>query len=512
MSILEISNLSHGYAEKNLYKDAAFEINKGEHIGIVGINGSGKSTLLKIILGEVIPDEGYIKWQSNVKIGFLDQYADVIDNIEIIEYLNSSFIELYKIESEMNKLYELGSIEVDEKLLIKASKYQEYLEEKNFYNIDVKINKIVIGLGLNALGIHKKMNELSGGQKAKVILAKLLLTKPDVMILDEPTNFLDKEHVEWLSDYMSNYKSAFVVVSHDYDFLEKVVDIIYDIEFQTIKKYHGNYSQFLKQKKFLRDDYINKYNSQQKHIKETEEFISKYKAGIKCKMARGRQKQLDRLERMAAPEYISKPKIIFPNIMLVANKVLELKNLEVGYNYPLLPKLNFSVSGGQKLVLTGFNGIGKSTILKTIIGEIKPISGSYKYIDSIKIGYYEQNLKWQNENLSPLQIILNQYPQMTIKQVRKHLSDTGLKEEHILRSVSSLSGGEQSKVKLCALLLKNFNFLIMDEPTNHLDKETKESLQTAINNFKGSIIIVSHEEKFYKQFADKIINIEDLFS
>ena len=239
MSLLKITNLSHTFVDKPLYKDSSFELYKGEHIGVVGQNGAGKSTFINILLGKVVPDNAIIKWQSNIKVGHLDQYAEIKENSSILEYLQSSYKDLYDIEQEMNRLYQESAITNDEELLKKASSYQEYLNDKDFYSIDYEINKVVIGLGLDVIGTDKFIEELSGGQKTKVILAKLLLTTPDVLLLDEPTNFLDKEHVEWLANYLSAFKGAFIVVSHDFDFLEKITTGICDIEFGTIKKYNG---------------------------------------------------------------------------------------------------------------------------------------------------------------------------------------------------------------------------------------------------------------------------------
>lgn len=511
MSLLKISNLSHSFTDKPLYKDSNFELYKGEHIGVVGQNGAGKSTLINILLGKVIPDTAVIKWQSNIKVGHLDQYAEIKENMSILNYLHTSYKDLYDMELEMNRLYQESSISYDEETLRKASSYQEFLSKNDFYSIDYEINKVVVGLGLDAIGTEKTIAKLSGGQKAKVILAKLLLSSPDILLLDEPTNFLDKEHVDWLADYLSAFKGAFIVVSHNFDFLEKITTGICDIEFGTIKKYNGKYSEFLKQKKFLREDYIRQYNSQQREIQRTEEYIRKNKAGVNTRIAIGRQKRLDRLERLEVPSFVDKPKFVFPKTILSSYKALSVKNLEVGYYYPILPKVNFSVEGGQKLVITGFNGIGKSTLLKTLIGEIPMISGTYKFADNVKIGYYEQDLKWPDNSKTPFEIISDAYPSMVKKEIIKNLALCGVKQDYINRSISSLSGGEQSKVKLCKLILSSFNFLIMDEPTNHFDKETKEVLENAIKDFQGSIIIVSHEEKFYRDWVDKIINVEDLF-
>lgn len=364
------------------------------------------------------------------------------------------------------------------------------------------------GLGIDAIGMERIIGELSGGQRAKVILAKLLLEEPNILLLDEPTNFLDKEHVEWLANYLMNFEGAFIVVSHDFDFLEKVTSCICDVEFGTVKKYYGKYSDFVRQKEHLRKDYIRQYHAQQKKIEKTEEYIRRNIAGVNSKIAQGRRKQLQRMERIAPPSFTHKPSIHFRELPISVQTVLEVNNLEVGYDFALLPKLNFSVMGGQKLVITGFNGVGKSTLLKTIVGNIASISGEFHFSEQIKIGYYEQDLNWSNDSLTPLHIISEQFPKLNRKEIRHHLAACGVKDTHVSQEIRTLSGGEQSKVKLCGLLLSPCNFLILDEPTNHLDAEAKEALQKALIKFKGSIILVSHEASFYLDWADSIFNIE----
>ena len=291
MSLLEIEGLTHSFGDNLLYKNAAFSLNKGEHIGIVGQNGTGKSTLIKICTEQIIPDNGRIIWQSQVSIGYLDQYAEIEKSLTMRSFLKSAFSRLYQIEKEMTQLYEKAARGHTECLDL-AARYQEQLEIYDFYSIETQIEQVANGLGLLATGLERPIEQMSGGQRAKVILAKLLLEKPDVLLLDEPTNFLDKEHILWLSDYLSNLENAFMVVSHDYAFLEKIANRICDIDNDTITKYYGTYSEFLRKKTLLREDYVRQYSAQQKEIKKTEEFIRKNIAGRKSKMARGRRKQL----------------------------------------------------------------------------------------------------------------------------------------------------------------------------------------------------------------------------
>ncbi|MBM7587495.1 ATPase subunit of ABC transporter with duplicated ATPase domains [Bacillus pakistanensis] len=507
MSLLEVRNLTHSFIDKTLYENAFFDLYKGEHMGIVGQNGSGKSTLLKILLEEIIPDKGSVKWQSDIQIGHLDQYAEINENDTISEYLITAFTDLFELEKRMNKLYQESAVTGENDLLRQAAEYQEQLEASDFYSLDSRIHKIVYGLGINSIGINRTIQGLSGGQRAKVILAKLLLEKPEVLLLDEPTNFLDKEHIEWLSNYLMVFDGAFIVVSHDYDLLEKIATCICDIEFGTIKKYHGKYSDFLRQKGHLRKDYIRQFHAQQKKIEKTEEYIRRNIAGVNSRIAQGRRKQLERMERITPPEFIHQPSIRFRELPLSTQKVLSVDDLEVGYDSSLLPKINFSVLGGQKLVITGFNGVGKSTLLKTLVRHIPAISGEFRFGEQIKIGYYEQDLAWENEVMTPIEIISEQFPKLSIKEVRHQLAQCGLKDTNVSQAIHTLSGGEQSKVKLCCLLLSPCNFLILDEPTNHLDSEAKKALQFALVQFSGSILLVSHEEKFYREWVDDVLNI-----
>jgi ATPase subunit of ABC transporter with duplicated ATPase domains len=481
-------------------------------MGIVGQNGTGKSTLIRIIIGEVIPDSGSILWQKNTSIGHLDQYAGVDGSLTISGYLKSAFSELYAAEERLGALYAQLRSDSDLKLLNQIAHCQEHLIKNDFYEIDTKIGKVATGLGLTGIGMNQSLSKLSGGQREKVILAKLLLKKPDILLLDEPTNFLDAEHIDWLTSYLASLETAVMVVSHDHAFLDKITNCICDIEFCRIKKYNGSYTHFVRQKERGREDYLRSYAAQRNEIENLEQYIRKNKVrAATAKMARGRQKKLDKIDRLAPPTVMGKPQIGFAEIPRCSTRPLTVHALEVGYSYALLPKLSFKLSAGEKIAVTGFNGIGKTTLLKTLVGLIPAISGSFRFDERVKIAYYEQETRWSNDEMTPIAILSEAYPRLTQKEVRSCLSRCGVKTANALQPIKTLSGGEQSKVKLCILTLPQTNFLILDEPTNHLDAETKEALGSALKDFGGNLILVSHETVFYELFADRVINIEKLF-
>lgn len=511
MGLLEVINISHSFGDKILYKNSSFELFKGEHMGLVGQNGTGKTTLLNSLIGNVIPDEGEIRWQKGIKVGYLDQHAKIDKNLSIFEYLKEAFSKLYKIESELNAIYEKMSNNCSEDIMETASDHQMFLVNNGFYEIESTILKVADGLGITALGVNNQLGNLSGGQRAKVILAKLLLENPDILLLDEPTNFLDKEHIEWLTEYLRAFKGAFIVISHDYDFLDKVTTCICDIELYKIKKYTGNFSKFIKLKEIKKESYLIEFQTQQKQIKKYEDYIAKNKARAStAAMAKSRQKQLDKIDRLDPPKSDPKPNFKLTSLPITTNKTLVVKDLQIGYYYPLLPKMNFEIISGQKTVITGFNGIGKSTLLKTLVGQIPAISGGFSFADNIKIGYFEQDLKWDDATLNPVKIVSDKFSAFSEKQIRKHLAQCGLKSKNALQSVSTLSGGEQTKVKLCILMLTKANLLILDEPTNHIDVDTKKVLMDELKKWEGSIILVSHDPSFYKDWCDKIIDINKL--
>ena len=507
MSLLEITGLSHSFGDGPLFRDAELTLNKGEHMGVVGQNGAGKSTLIKICAGLTVPDRGTVAWLPRAAVGYLDQYAQIDRDLTIREYLRTAFRGLYALEERMDGFYQeaaAGSLEA----LDFAAQAQEELEAKGFYTADTRIEQVASGLGLLTLGLDRPIRELSGGQRAKSILSKLLLEQPDVLLLDEPTNFLDKEHVDWLAAYLSGLENAFLVVSHDRAFLERAVNRICDVDHGKLTKYAGSYSEYLSKKALRREDYLRQYAAQQREIQETEEFIRRNIAGRKSRMAKGRRKQLDRLDRLEALDLTEiTPDLEFPALPLPEAEVLTVENLSVGYTAPVLSGLRLSLKGGEKVVVTGFNGAGKTTLIKTLTGELPPLAGSFSLSPQAVVGYFQQDLAWDDGSLTPIEVVSQAYPHLENKAVRRHLFRCGISKQHASQQVDTLSGGEQAKVKLSLLTLRPCNLLILDEPTNHLDQQAKDALQEALAQFPGSVLLVSHEEAFYRDWAHRVIPV-----
>jgi ATPase subunit of ABC transporter with duplicated ATPase domains len=511
MSLLMVENLSHGFGDKVLFKNVNFKLVKGEKVGLVGNNGTGKSTLLNILAGALLCDSGEIKWASSIKIGYLEQHSKLDQRISIIDTLRDAFRRLYGLEKEIQKLSE-GLINADqleiEKTIKRMGTLQEELEREDFYTIDTKINNVIMGLGINAFGVDTTIEKLSGGQRTKVMLAKLLLSEAELLLLDEPTNYLDKEHVEWLSQYLKSYKNSYILISHDTQFLNGVVNIIYQLEFTTLNRYPGNYEYFTKQEKLNKARYIEQYNRQQDTVRKMEQFVrSNIVRASTTKRAQSRQKQLDKIERLEKPKTLARPKFYFKTARESGSLIFESRELSIGYHYPVMQGLNFKLEKKQKIAITGCNGIGKTTLLKTIMGILPELKGNIKFGEFLFPAYYEQELH-NGTDETPMEYIWSIFPNMQQKDIRRALAQCGLKEEHIFENMSKLSGGEQSRVRLCGLTLTESNWLLLDEPTNHLDVGAKEELKDSLIQYDGSIILVCHEKEFYEGWIDQVWNME----
>ncbi|MTI66738.1 MAG: ABC-F family ATP-binding cassette domain-containing protein [Firmicutes bacterium] len=510
MSILNVENVSFSFGDGVLFKNISFRLLREEHVGLVGVNGSGKTTFLNILTGKLIPDKGNIKRPSSIEIGYLDQHAKLNDKETIKDVLKSAFSDLYIIEKEMITVGDKLSkcpIEKTEKLINKFERLQNKLVTEDFYSIDKQIKYVSKGLGLDVLGMDRPVKKLSGGQRTKVKLAKLLLKKSDLLLLDEPTNYLDKEHVDWLGEYLKNYPNSFIVISHDTKFLNEITNVIYNIEFSSMNRYPGNYNTFLKLKEKNKIEYIKKYHKQQKEIKRMEQFIkSNISRASTSKRAKSRQKKLNKIEKLEKPKTVCKPSFTFNKTRESSDLVFESFNMDIGYNYPILRNINLKLKRGDKIAITGCNGVGKSTLLKTIMGKLSPLSGNIILGKYLFPSYFEQEVKIGDK--IPIQEVWDEFPKKNRKEIREALARCGLKEKHVHQKMSKLSGGEQSKVRLCKLMLKPCNWLLLDEPTNHLDVHAKEALKEELKSFKGTILIVSHEKSFYKDLVTDVWNME----
>lgn len=514
--LLEVENLNLTFDKKRIFNDASFKILPGDKIGVVGNNGVGKTTLINVLCNNIIPDSGKIEFNKKIKVGYLDQYMKINTSLSIDEYLKVAFKDLYQKEDEMNHLLDEIKSTNDQVLIDRnvriTSQIREFLEENDFYALNSKVARIASGLGIVNYGMDTLMSRLSGGQKVKVILAKLLLEKPDLLILDEPTNFLDTTHVDWLVKYLKEYKGNFLIVSHSQEFLNEVVNVILELEFGKITRYKGNYQTYLLKKAEREMNYEKQYKAQQKEIKNLENYIAKNKVKTStAKQAKSREKALEKIDVMQAPKSGDIHLNMYFNYSPIAShKFLEINDLEIGYTSSLLPPISFTIKSGTRLAITGFNGIGKTTLLKTLIGVLKPIAGSFSFVSDAKIAYFEQEHHFENNNISAYMEISNIYPKMDMKDVRGALAKCGLRGEVVMQPIRTLSGGEQSKLKLCKIMMQKSNVLILDEPTNHLDANARADLLTALKKYQGTIIFVSHERDFVESLATQIYSIEEL--
>ena len=511
MSILEIRNLTHRFDDRYLFNEASLSINNGEHLGIVGLNGAGKTTFINIIAGKLSQDDGEVLRQQNMRWGYLDQHADIDRSLTVMEYLRGAFNHLYAINEKLESLYsKMGEVENPdelEKLINKSSRLQEELDNAEFYDLDSKIKKVAGGLGVGAFGYDTIISRLSGGERAKLMLSKLLLEEVDIMLLDEPTNFLDIEHIDWLKKYLNVYKKTFMVISHDTDFLDGVCKFIINIENGNIKKYSGNYTEFSRQREINAKQYEDEYNRQQAEIKKMQDYIDKNKArAATAGMANSRKKMLDRIEVMQKPTVIYDAVFNFPYIPLNSKDFLIIKGLEVGYDKTLIPPIDIHLGSQDKLWIRGTNGVGKSTFIKTITRKIKALNGSFNFHIATKIALLNQELDFDNDNMTPMQYYNEAFPRANYKEQRSELAKVGLKGELATKLISNMSGGEQVRTKLSVLCNTPSNVLILDEPTNHLDVRAKEALKQALIRYEGAIILVSHEKDFAGEICNKIFD------
>ena len=512
MSILNVEHLTHGFGDRAIFSDVSFRLLKGEHIGLVGANGEGKSTFMNIVTGKLMPDEGKVEWSKNVHAGYLDQHAVLEKGMTIGGVLKSAFDPLLQKEQRMNEICDqLGDADPEqmEQLMEELGTIQDELTLHDFYTIDAKVEEVARALGLLDLGLERDVTDLSGGQRTKVLLAKLLLEKPDILLLDEPTNYLDEEHIAWLKRYLLDYENAFILISHDIPFLNEVVNIIYHMENQELNRYVGDYEHFQEVYAVKKAQLEAAYRRQQQEINELKDFVARNKARVSTRnMAMSRQKKLDKMDVIELAKEKPKPEFNFKEARAAGRYIFQTEDLVIGYDKPLSRPLTLSMERGQKIALVGANGIGKTTLLKSILGEIPPLSGKTELGDYLYTGYFEQEKKY-TENVTCIDEIWKEFPSFTQYEVRSALAKCGLTTKHIESMVKVLSGGEQAKVRLCKLINNETNVLLLDEPTNHLDVDAKEELKRALQAYKGSILLICHEPEFYQDVVTEVWNCED---
>ncbi|MFZ3171560.1 MAG: ABC-F family ATP-binding cassette domain-containing protein [Carboxydocellales bacterium] len=512
MSVLSVENVSHGFGNRGILEEVSFRLLKGEHVGLIGANGEGKSTFLNIITGQLTPDQGKVEWSNRVTVGYLDQHTKLQPGKTIRDTLREAFNRLFTLESELQVAYEQmtsANEEQMDKLLEAVGDIQDILDHSGFYMIDAKIEEIANGLGLGAVGLDRQVQDLSGGQRTKVLLAKLLLENPTILILDEPTNFLDDEHITWLTRFLQEYENAFILVSHDIEFLNKVINLIYHVDQMRLTRYVGDYNRFMELYEINKSKQLNAFEKQQQEIARLEDFVARNKARISTTgRAKSRQKQLDKMEVLEKPKEKIKPTFKFKEARTPSRYIFQAYGLVIGYKTSLTRPLDISLERGQKVAIRGSNGLGKSTLLKTLLGILPPVGGILEKGDYLHPGYFEQEERQKNTKTA-LQEVWDEYPGLNQYEVRGALAKCGLKNEHITSQVQVLSGGEQAKVRLCKLMLQETNWLVLDEPTNHLDVAAKAELKKAIQEFKGTVVLVSHEPEFYQDIVTAVWNVED---
>ena len=510
MEQIRIEKLGKSFGIREIFSNVSFTIRQGERLALVGPNGAGKSTLMKCILGIEEHDEGIIVKDSSITIGYLQQDVNLGD-ASLEEEIQTAWADVQHLESQLEALTtELENRDATEQDLRRLSYLQERLEWLGGYDYEKQSQRIAYGLGFSDEDLKKKASEFSGGQKTRINLAKALVRRPDFLFLDEPTNHLDMPMLEWLEGYLKSYKGGIVIISHDRYFLDQVATEVVELSHHKVHTYKGNYSQFLKQREQQRVAYQRVYEKQQEHIRKTEEYIDKYRAGIKSKMARGRQSQLDRLERLEAPDQDREFAFTFPKAEMSADRVLMVEDVSIGYDieHPVATHITTILRRGDVVGLIGANGAGKSTFVKTIMGEINTLDGSITTGNRVQTGYFSQEHEELHPSWSVLQEIMAPYD-MSEESARSVLGAFQFRGDDVFKLIGDLSGGERARIALLQLFLEGRNFLILDEPTNHLDIPTRETVEQALQQFEGTLLIISHDRYLLDAVAKRIVVLDN---
>ena len=516
MILLQLNDISKSFDGEDIFTNVDFEVKTGERIGVVGRNGAGKSTLMKIIAGVEGYDSGHISKIKNLKMGYLTQQMTLNSTATVFEEMSKPFEHLKNMESLIKEETDWLAQHTSE---YETQTYQEHMEryesltnrfeQLEGYQYESKIKTVLHGLNFTESDFDKPINDFSGGQKTRLSLAQMLLNEPDLLLLDEPTNHLDLETTKWLEDYLKYFKGAIVIISHDRYFLDKIVTQIYDVALGDVKRYVGNYEQFIEQRDQYYEKRMQEYEKQQEEIQKLENFVEKNITRASTSgMAKSRRKTLEKMERIDKPIIDARSaNIQFGFERNTGNDVMHIRDLKIGYDSPITQPINIEVFKGDHIAVIGPNGVGKTTLIKTIANKQDKLAGEITFGANLQIGYYDQKQAEFKSNKTILDYVWDQYSHMNEKDVRAVLGRFLFVQEDVKKIINDLSGGEKARLQLALLMLQKDNVLILDEPTNHLDIDSKEMLEQALKHFEGTIIFVSHDRYFINQLANKVFDL-----
>lgn len=512
--ILACNNIKKSYGVSDILRNITFNINEKDKVALVGVNGAGKSTLFKIITGEIQKDDGDVTMPKNTSLGYFSQTLDINEDNVLFDELLMLFEDIINMENKLRfleKQMETKTGEQLEDIMNEYHKISDYLKDNNCLDYNSRIRGILKGLGFLENEFHKNIRLLSGGQKTRVALAKILLREPDLLLLDEPTNHLDIHSIQWLENYLKNYPKAILIISHDRYFLNKIVNKVIEIENSKASVYNGNYNSFYEKKQVMREIMLKQYIDQQKDIKKQSEAIEKLRSFNReksVKRADSKEKALNKMEKIEKPDNLpSKMRLEIKPKKESGNDVLTVQELSKSFATPLFSEINFDIKKGEKIALIGANGIGKTTLIKMILNRLKQDNGKIKLGSNVTIGYYDQEQEDLNYSKTIFEEISDAYPTMKNLEIRNALAVFVFTGDDIFKKIETLSGGEKGRVALAKIMLSNANFLILDEPTNHLDIVSKEILENALNNYTGTCLYISHDRFFINNTATRVVEL-----
>lgn len=516
MILLQLNDISKSFDGDDIFTNVDFEVKTGERIGVVGRNGAGKSTLMKIIAGVEDYDSGHISKIKNLRMGYLTQQMTLDSSASVFEEMSKPFEHLKRMENLIKEVTDWLALHAND---YDTDDYKHHMEryeslsnqfeQLEGYQYESKIKTVLHGLNFKEEEFDKSINDFSGGQKTRLSLAQMLLSEPDLLLLDEPTNHLDLETTKWLEDYLKYFKGAIVIISHDRYFLDKIVTQIYDVALGDVKRYVGNYEQFIIQRDKYYESRMQEYERQQAEIKRLETFVEKNITRASTSgMAKSRRKTLEKMERIDKPMLDARSaNIQFGFERNTGNDVMHIRNLEIGYETPITQPINIEVNKGDHIAIIGPNGVGKTTLIKTIANRQNKLGGEITFGANLQIGYYDQKQAEFKSNKTILDYVWDQYPTMNEKDIRAVLGRFLFVQDDVKKIINDLSGGEKARLQLALLMLQRDNVLILDEPTNHLDIDSKEMLEQALQHFEGTILFVSHDRYFINQLANKVFDL-----